>query len=54
MDELPQIIWNILIKGNMSVVGPRPIPGLRGIDRYMRAIVRYIKPENDSKWGFIT
>jgi len=25
MDELPQIIWNICIKGNMSVVGPRPI-----------------------------
>ena len=25
MDELPQIYWNILIKGNMSVVGPRPI-----------------------------
>lgn len=25
MDELPQIYWNILIKGNMSVIGPRPI-----------------------------
>ena len=25
LDELPQIFWNILIKGNMSVVGPRPI-----------------------------
>ena len=25
LDELPQILWNILIKGNMSVVGPRPI-----------------------------
>lgn len=25
LDELPQIVWNILIKGNMSVVGPRPI-----------------------------
>lgn len=25
VDELPQIIWNICIKGNMSVVGPRPI-----------------------------
>lgn len=25
IDELPQIYWNILIKGNMSVIGPRPI-----------------------------
>lgn len=25
LDELPQIMWNILLKGNMSVVGPRPI-----------------------------
>jgi len=25
LDEIPQIFWNILIKGNMSLVGPRPI-----------------------------
>lgn len=25
LDELPQIIFNICIKGNMSVIGPRPV-----------------------------
>ena len=25
LDELPQIVYNILWKGNMSIVGPRPI-----------------------------
>ena len=25
LDELPQILFNICILGNMSVVGPRPI-----------------------------
>lgn len=25
LDELPQILWNICIKGEMSVVGPRPL-----------------------------
>lgn len=25
IDELPQIMWNICLKGNMSVVGPRPV-----------------------------
>ena len=25
LDELPQILWNVCIKGNMSLVGPRPI-----------------------------
>ncbi len=25
IDELPQIVWNVCLKGNMSLVGPRPI-----------------------------
>lgn len=25
IDELPQIVWNICLKGDMSLVGPRPI-----------------------------
>lgn len=25
LDELPQIIWNICIRGDMSLIGPRPI-----------------------------
>lgn len=25
IDELPQIIWNVCLKGDMSLVGPRPI-----------------------------
>lgn len=25
MDELPQLWWNVLLRGNMSLVGPRPI-----------------------------
>ena len=25
MDELPQIVWNVLIRGDMSLIGPRPV-----------------------------
>lgn len=25
IDELPQIVWNVCLKGDMSLVGPRPI-----------------------------
>jgi len=25
LDELPQVWWNVLLRGNMSLVGPRPV-----------------------------
>ncbi len=34
IDEIPQIIYNICIKGNMSVVGPRPIVYKELMDKY--------------------
>lgn len=40
LDELPQIVCNILIRGNMSLVGPRPI--LRS-----ELVANYTKDEQD-------
>lgn len=34
IDEIPQIIYNICIKGDMSVVGPRPIVYKELMDKY--------------------
>jgi lipopolysaccharide/colanic/teichoic acid biosynthesis glycosyltransferase len=53
MDELPQIYWNILIRGNMSVVGPRPI--LRDeLDRHYtpeeQAMLLSVKPGLTGYW----
>lgn len=53
LDELPQILWNICIKGNMSVVGPRPI--LREeLDRYytpeQRKLLLSFKPGLTGYW----
>ena len=45
MDELPQIFWNILVKGNMSVIGPRPI--LRD------ELERHYTKEEQEKYGVV-
>lgn len=53
LDELPQILWNICIKGTMSVVGPRPI--LREeLDRYytpeQQGLLLSVKPGLTGLW----
>lgn len=40
LDELPQLWWNVLLRGNMSLVGPRPIL-LEELERH------YTKQEQD-------
>lgn len=53
IDELPQIYWNILIKGNMSVVGPRPILQEELVKNYTpeeRKMLLSIKPGLTGYW----
>ena len=37
VDELPQIIYNICIKGDMSVIGPRPVVESELLEKYTEA-----------------
>lgn len=53
IDELPQIYWNILIKGNMSVIGPRPILQEELVKNYTpeeRKMLLSIKPGLTGYW----
>lgn len=53
LDELPQIIWNICIKGDMSVVGPRPILKDELADNYTpveQRLLLSVKPGLTGYW----
>lgn len=53
MDELPQIFWNILIKGDMSVVGPRPVLQRELEENYTpeeRKLLLSVKPGLTGYW----
>lgn len=53
IDEIPQIFYNILIKGNMSVVGPRPILREELEKNYTpeeRALLLSVKPGLTGYW----
>ena len=53
LDELPQIFWNICIKGNMSVVGPRPILYEELMENYSpkeQALLLSVKPGLTGYW----
>ena len=53
LDELPQIVWNICIKGNMSVVGPRPILREELLENYTpeeQRLLLSVKPGLTGYW----
>lgn len=53
IDELPQIMMNILIKGNMSVVGPRPILESELLENYtldQQKLLLSVKPGLTGYW----
>ena len=53
LDELPQILFNICIMGNMSLVGPRPILKQELEDNYteeQRALLLSVKPGLTGYW----
>lgn len=53
LDELPQILWNVLIQGNMSLVGPRPILKEELEENYTeeeQALLLSVKPGLTGYW----
>lgn len=53
IDELPQILWNILIRGNMSIVGPRPIIESELLENYSpeeQKLLLSVKPGLTGYW----
>ena len=53
LDELPQIFYNVLIKGDMSFVGPRPVMG-EELEKYYgpeeREAILSVKPGITGYW----
>ena len=53
LDETPQIVWNVLIKGDMSIVGPRPILQSELEENYTpeeRKLLLSVKPGLTGYW----